>query len=282
MQSTPPRRFLILGNGTKAAVPDAAEQIGRMVEQAGGTIVGVDLTGRNPVDHHEADLAIVLGGDGAILRAAYQLGAKQIPVVGVNLGRLGFLAELSAEECSAALPSVLAGEFAVSRHLMLDCFVDDGERVTPFRVLNEIRVTAGLPFQMIDVALAIDGEHVATYSGDGLIVGTPIGSTAHNLAAGGPILSQTLPAVVVTPICPFSLTWRPLVESADRRFELHTPRDVEGATLIVDGHLQMPLTARHGVRLQRSAVDFQLVRIPGRSYYKTLTAKLHWGARPVV
>lgn len=276
------RRFLILGNGRKDQVVDQAAAVRSLLENCGGTVVGFDLSGKELMEAHDAQLAIVLGGDGAILRAAHQMGSQQIPVLGVNLGRLGFLAELSPSEFLTVCPHVLAGDYGVSRHVMLECRLGRKENGGPprvYRALNEIVISAGPPFQITDVELSVDGELVTTFSGDGLIVSTPIGSTAHNLAAGGPILVQTLPAVVITPVCPHGLTWRPLVESAERTFVLRCPKATAGTTLIVDGHIQLPITPNHEITVSRSPVDFQLARIRGRGYYRTLSEKLHWGDR---
>jgi NAD+ kinase len=273
-----PRRFLILGNGEKPDVPAHAEVVRNLLTTAGATIERFDLSGEKCVEDHEADLAIVLGGDGAILRAAHQMGRRQVPVLGINLGRLGFLAELGSDEFCDVVQTVLAGHYHVSHHLMLECRVQTAKGLDLYPVLNEIVISAGPPFRITAIELAIDGDNVATFNGDGLILSTPIGSTAHNLAAGGPILRQTLPAVVITPICPHALTFRPLVESSDREFTLRCPDATDGTTLIVDGIYQIPMKQIEYVTLVRSDVDFLLARIPGRSYYRTLTEKLAWGS----
>jgi len=278
---TPPRRFLILGNRRKAGVAEQARRLRRILQEHGASIDRFDLTGQESLQDHDADLAIVLGGDGAILRAAHQMGRRQIPVLGINMGRLGFLAQLMPDDFPQACPLVLGGQLQVTRHVMLDCQISLRAALRSFLVLNEIVISAGPPFQITDVALEIDGERVATFSGDGLIVSTAIGSTAHSLAAGGPILMQSLSAVVVTPVSPHSLTWRPLVESADRELVLHSPNASRGTTLIVDGQIQMRITPEHRIRLIRADVDFCLAHLPQHSYYATLTKKLHWGNRPV-
>lgn len=277
-----PLRFLILGNGLKARVRSEADGIRAALAAAGAEIEHVDLTGTTRIDRHRGDVAIVLGGDGSILRAAHQMGDRQVPVLGVNLGRLGFLADLSPKEFHAALPDVLAGKFQVTRHLMLECRVDLHHHSAHHRALNEVVISAGPPFKITDVELSIDGEVVSTFSGDGLIVATPVGSTAHSLAAGGPILVQTLSALVITPICGHALTLRPLVASADGKFLLRAPNASNGATLIVDGHVQVPITRDHRIHLERSKVEFQLARLAHRSYFKNLTEKLHWGDRPTL
>lgn len=146
--------------------------------------------------------------------------------------------------------------------------------------LNEIAVLAGASLSMIEVDLSIDGELVTTYSGDGLIISTPVGSTAHSLSAGGPLLRQNLEAFVITPICPHTLTNRPLVDRADCTYELAVPRAPEGVTLVIDGQIKEPLRAGDRVLLRRADVTFQLARLPGHSYYKTLHRKLGWGGQP--
>src|SRR5262249_12064095 len=153
-----------------------------------------------------ADLALVLGGDGAILRAARQMGYQQRPVLGVNLGKLGFLADLRPDELRTCFPRVVHGQYRVTSHLMLECVVEAPQGTRTFLGLNEVVFQAGPPFHMIDLDLSVDDEFVSRFSGDGLILSTPVGSTAHSLSAGGPILGQELSAFVITPICPHTLT----------------------------------------------------------------------------
>jgi NAD+ kinase len=276
--ATRPLRFLVLGNGEKPSVPEQADLLCRKIESAGASVEILDLSGDRSIEGHRGDIALVLGGDGAILRAAHQMGEHQVPVLGINLGRLGFLAEIGPDEIEDALPILLAGQHQVSRHVMLDCTTRSADGKETFPVLNEVVISAGPPFRITGIELSIDEEPVTTFFGDGLILSTPIGSTAHNLAAGGAILRQTLPAVVITPICPHALTFRPLVESSDRVFALRCPNPSEGATLIIDGFLQFPMKPIDEVIVERSKVDFQLARIPGKSYYRTLTTKLAWGS----
>jgi NAD+ kinase len=218
----------------------------------------------------------VLGGDGAILRAARQMGYRQIPVLGVNLGRLGFLADLDPGELRTCLPLVIRGEYRITQHLMFECVLDDRK----FLGLNEVVVHSMPPFHMLDLHLEVDGDAVARFSGDGLILSTPVGSTAHNLSAGGPILSQELAAFVITPICPHTLTYRPVVDSADKVYTITLGPHSEQAALIVDGQETVPVTAGQRVVISKAPVAFQLVKVPGRSFFQTLRGKLHWGATP--
>lgn len=246
----------------------------------GATVVGFDLTGSTPIDGGIADLAIVFGGDGAILRAVNQMGTRPAPVLGVNLGRLGFLAAATPEQFFSACAGIANGNVDVASHLMLDCRLDGPNGLHRNRCLNEVMISAGAPFIMTEVDLSIDGEAVTTFSGDGLILSTPIGSTAHSLAAGGPILRQGLEAVVITPVCPHTLTWRPLVEAANRKFELRVPNANEGTTLLIDGFIQIQIHPDDVIAVERSDVPFRLAYLKGQGYYQTLSQKLHWGDRP--
>ncbi len=230
---------------------------------------------------HGAELAVTMGGDGTILRSARLMGSEQLPVVGVNLGNVGFLAALQPEQLDKALPEVVAGRHALIDHLMFECSVlnDRGESA-PRLGLNEAAVLTGPPFSMLEAQLYIDSDLVATYNCDGLIISTPVGSTAHNLAAGGPILRKDLQAFVISPISPHTLTNRPVVDSAERVYEVVVPNPNEGTTLVVDGQVVAPLVAGDRVRVRRADAVFQLAEVSGQSYYRTLRHKLDWGRRP--
>ncbi len=227
----------------------------------------------------DADLVLVLGGDGAILRACHQLGERQQPVLGINLGRLGFLADLSPDEFFENFERIQRRQYRVVDHLMFECTLRrSGGQSETFLGLNEAAIRAS-GLQMIDVDLTIDGEPVTTFSGDGLIVSTPVGSTAHSLSAGGPLLQQDLQAFVVTPICPHSLANRPLVDHADRVYTLDVPNADAGATLVVDGQIRRPLGPDDCVEVRKAKVSFKMARIPGHSYYGMLHRKLGWSGQ---
>jgi NAD+ kinase len=239
-----------------------------------------DLDPGDDLSRLEFDLAIVLGGDGSMLRAAHQMGRRQRPIVGVNLGKLGFLADLSPEELIAELPIICSGRLPVVEHLMYESSVVRGDDVLHAQLgLNEVAVLAGPPFAILDIDLYVDSELVTTYSCDGLIVSTPVGSTAHSLSAGGPILRQDLQAFVISPISPHTLTNRPVVDSADRIYEVVVAKPHVGTSLVVDGRMVCRLEPGDRVRIERSEARFQLVALPGRSYYRTLCEKLGWGGR---
>ncbi len=231
---------------------------------------------------NQADLVIVLGGDGAILRACRQMGKTQRPILGVNLGRLGFLADLSPEEFRSCFEQILKGEYRTVQHLMYACRLRrKGERKpSNWLGLNEAAVLSGGALRMIDVELRIDGEPVTTYSGDGVMISTPVGSTGHGLSAGGPILRQDLQAFVITPICPHSLSMRPVIDSADRTYAFHMSNVPEGTTLVLDGQVRVPLQPGDEIEIRRAPVDFQMAKVTGHSYYGTLHRKPNWGGQP--
>ncbi|MBX3449918.1 MAG: NAD(+)/NADH kinase [Planctomycetaceae bacterium] len=235
-----------------------------------------------PSDGLAANLVVVLGGDGTILRTCRQLGAFQCPMVGVNLGRLGFLADLTEEGFVSQLGRFVGGEYHVVRHLMFECRLERADGTTETHLgLNEAAVLSGGAFSMLHVNLAVDAEPVATYGCDGLILSTPVGSTAHNLAAGGPILRQDLQAFVITPICAHTLTQRPVVDRADCVYTLSLDEPPPGTTLVIDGQVKLPLLPGDRVVVSRAPVSFLLARLPEHSYYATLHRKLGWGGNLV-
>jgi len=267
-------RFFVLGNADRPNVREAAADLLPFLREH-GEVVAFDLDQHEDLTKLVADFALVLGGDGAILRAARQMGRRQVPVLGVNLGKLGFLADVAPTEVRAAVSQLIAGNFRTTSHLMFE--VEVGER--RFLGLNEIVIQSGPPFQMLDMELEIDGEPASTFRGDGLIVSTPVGSTAHSLSAGGPILGQELSAFVVTPMCPHSLTARTIVESAEKTYTI-VMRGAAAAFLVVDGQDVVPLREGDRVSVRQAPVAFRLVKVAGRSYYRTLHDKLNWGTPP--
>lgn len=271
-------RFLVLGNANKSGVREVAERL-RPVLEAQGQVVVFDLEQAISLADVNADIAVVLGGDGAILRAARQMGYQQIPVLGVNLGKLGFLAEFSVAAADDYLRNIGQGLGRVSSHLMLECSLQSHGQSHTFLGLNEIVVTVGPPFRMLDISLDIDGVEVLRFAGDGLILSTPIGSTAHNLAAGGPILGQELQAFVVTPLAAHTLAGRPLVESSEKLYRIHLSQP-RGAWLVVDGQDQLALDGHEVIEVRRASMPFRLIKAPGPGYYAALRDKLRWGTAP--
>lgn len=272
-------RTLILADGSRPEIRNAVERLRSTIERY-LAIAGISFNFSAELSASDAELAIVLGGDGSILRAAHQMAYRQLPVLGVNLGRLGFLAALQPEQLEQALPEIAAGGHQVVEHLMIECTATRaGKPLYHSLGLNEAAVLAGPPFTMVDIQLYVDGELATTYSCDGLIISTPIGSTAHSLSAGGPILRSDMQALVILPISPHTLTHRPVVDSADRTFELAVPEPHEGTSLVVDGRVLGTLRAEDRVQVVRSAARFQMVEVRGQGYYRTLHDKLGWGGQ---
>ncbi|HUG68519.1 MAG TPA: NAD(+)/NADH kinase [Pirellulaceae bacterium] len=270
-------RVVLLGFGGRGTVAQEAARLRPVIEHH-AEIVGCDLELSQNLSTLDADIAVVLGGDGSILRAANQMGTRQIPVVGVNLGKLGFLADLMPSDFVHCFPDICAGKCRVIQHLMLSCQVlRDGQVLQDELGLNEMAILAGPPFSMLNVDLYVDAELATTYSCDGLIISTPIGSTAHNLSAGGPILRKTLQAFVISPISPHTLTVRPVVDSAEHIYEVVVRQPNETTSVVVDGRTVCNLTADVRVRVTRAEPTFQMVEVHGRNYYRTLREKLGWG-----
>lgn len=258
-----------------------AELSESLARTPGLEVVATAITHDLDLGQIDADLVLVLGGDGAILRACRQMGTSQRPILGVNLGRLGFLADLTPQELIDNISTLLRREFQVVEHVMLDIehHRRDGS-VDRFLGLNELAVSGAEALQMIEVGLDIDDEHVATYSCDGLLVCTPVGSTAHSLSAGGPAIRQDLPVFVVTPICPHALSNRPVVDSADRVYRLSFPKSRGATVMVVDGQNRRSVSEGDQVIVRRAAVTFKLVKITGHNYYRTLQKKLGWSGQP--
>jgi NAD+ kinase len=271
-----PLRMVLLGAGDR---PLVAEECGRLRPQLAqyADIVLEDFEWKADLSAVRADLAVVLGGDGSILRAARQMGSNQVPVIGVNLGKLGFLADLSPTALINFLPEIQAGRCRIVEHLMIRCQVLCGDQVLfDELVLNEAAIFAGPPFSIAHIDLCVDGEMVTSYSCDGLIISTPVGSTAHSLSAGGPILRKDIQAFVISPVSPHTLTVRPVVDSADRVYEMVMRDSQRTTTVVVDGRVLCELDARHRVRIERAQPTFKLVEVTGHSYYRTLREKLGW------
>ena len=270
-------RVLLLGASDRANVLQTAQRLRPIIQQHVDVVLS-DFLGQHDLSCVQADLAIVMGGDGSILRAANQMGHFQVPVLGVNLGKLGFLADVSPEDLPRVLPQVCAGQCRIVEHLMLDCEVTRDDRSLARRLgLNEAAVLSGTPYSILDVDLYVDSELVTTYSCDGLIVSTPVGSTAHSLSAGGPILQKSLQAFVICPLSPHTLTVRPVVDTADHQFEMVVQEPHASTSVVVDGRQLHTLLPSDRVRVRRAEPKFKMVEVPGHSYYRTLREKLGWG-----
>ncbi len=271
-------KVLILRNPDKPEAATTADQLGETIAKAAeivGTGVLVDAAS---LKTHHPDRIIVLGGDGSILAVARELGEQQVPIAGVNLGKLGFLAEFSTADLTRHLDAILREPGIVSSRMMLDATVRKPDRQTLHALaVNDCVVHAGPPYRMIDLSIAVNGKHLTDFSGDGLIVATPSGSTAHNMSVGGPIVQSDVRAIILTPIGAHSLTHRPLVVSGQSEITVTVRRANSGSMAVIDG--QVPLPVREGDHLvvHRANCEFQLVHNPDQPRWYTLTTKLKWG-----
>ena len=227
----------------------------------------------------QSDLLLVLGGDGTLLSMARMVGDLGVPILGVNLGGLGFLTATTLGEMRPALETLLAGGMEVEERMMLSARLRrGGHSVGDYLALNDVVITKSAMSRIIDLSVSVGGLHAISYRADGLIISTPTGSTAYNLSAGGPILFPTMDAVVLTPIAPHTLSNRPVAVPGAQRIEvtLHVEQDV---MLTMDGQVGVPLRERDVVEVQKAGARIRLVRFPQKDFFSVLRTKLKWGER---
>jgi len=227
------------------------------------------------------DFAVVFGGDGSIISAARHLSQMNVPVIGVNIGKLGFLAEFSVEELEKYFSDIISGKANIEKRMMLSCGITHAKKeIFRSSAINDVVITAGPPFRMIELKISVDEQPLAGCVSDGLVISTPTGSTAYNLSAGGPILSGNMEGMVITPLCPHSLSFRPIVINANSKVDVFVVRANEGTTLSVDGQISSHLTIDDVVRVERSQAVFRSVNNPIRTHWDTLAMKLSWAEKP--
>jgi NAD+ kinase len=226
----------------------------------------------------EVDLMLVLGGDGTMIATARMIGDQEVPVLGVNYGGLGYLAEFRIEELYTALESILAENYRLDKRVMLAVrLIRDGVSLTTNRVLNDVVINKSALARIIEIEAFFNGHFVNSFRADGLIVSTPTGSTAYNLSAGGPVIFPSMNAVVITPICPFTLSNRPIVVPDNADIELILKTDKEEVALTLDGQVGFPLKVEDRVEIRKSRTTFNLIQPSNRNYFDVLRDKLRWG-----
>ena len=278
--------------------PDVRPALDELVPWMGKrvSIAGIDTTLKIDLSGVEADVVIVLGGDGTLLSAARRLGGRQVPLLGVNFGRLGFLASFTPAQFRDHFDGLVTGTLPVAPRLVLEtsvvdasveCRLDDCADVAHRRrfvatALNDAVITAGPPFHMIGLEVRADGDRESgvRYFGDGLIVSTPSGSTAYNVSAGGPIIDPGVEAICITPICPHSLSFRPVVLPSRTSVVIVASKVNEGTTLFCDGQASTQLRAGDRVVLRRSPHDVLLIENPSARQWRSLAEKLNWAVGP--
>jgi len=275
------RRVALIASPDK---PTAVETLERMRHWLRGRaeVVFAELTyDSQQVLPLNPDLLFVLGGDGTLIAAVKGLGRRQLPAVGVNLGKLGYLADYTVEELEREGDFLFSGQLPMTRRIMMQITLEHSTgAVESTPAINDCVVQAGPPFHMIQVTVAVDGDEVADVRGDGLILATPSGSTAHNLAAGGPILEPTGESFILTPICPQALSYRPLVFDARRRIVMRVQQANPGTAVAADGGVLPSFQPDDRIVIERYGADFLLVRNPRHSEWYALRRKLRWGEGP--
>lgn len=231
-------------------------------------------------DFQKLDFLLALGGDGTILSAARAIGARETPMLGIHLGTLGFLAEVTVLDMFTALDRVANDDFIILERMVLKCTVNNGGKTMEFYALNDITIDRGSSHRLINSTLYSNGNRVARYTADGLIVSTPTGSTAYSLSAGGPIVMPNLDAIVVTPISPHTLTLRPIVMPDDSHLEITFPDNPTGGiALAVDGQVQETLDVDAVVKISKADYKTKMITFSDSNYFDILSKKMGWGRR---
>ena len=288
-------RLFIVANTAKPLVAKALDELRAWGAGGAARVVGVETDHEHDLSGVEADVVLVLGGDGTLLSVARRLRGRQVPVMGVNFGRLGFLASFTPDNFWPHLKRHVDGEPLPvrARHMLeasvvpaavrcdaADCAEVEARRRFVATALNDAVVTAGPPFHMIELEIAADSEAGVRYFGDGVIVSTSSGSTAYNVSAGGPIINPDVEAFCITPICPHSLSFRPVVISSKSTVVIRGVRVNPGTTVFCDGQESTRLAAGEKVVVRRSPHDVLLVEAPGAHQWRSLAEKLNWAATP--
>jgi len=285
-----------IGVVVKPHQPDALETLCRLTEWLSDR--KIQLVGQAEIAHEQiklktgctveivkdeqlgpsVDLMLVLGGDGTMIATTRMIGNSEVPVMGVNYGGLGYLAEFPIEELFSALEAILSGQYKVQKRVMLAVELWRGQDlITRNRVLNDVVVNKSALARIIEIEAYLDSQFVNLFRADGLIVATPTGSTAYNLSAGGPVIYPSMNAVVITPICPFTLSNRPIVVPDQSVIEVHLMTDKEEVALTLDGQVGFPLKVGDRLVISKSKTTFNLVQPPNRNYFDVLRDKLKWG-----
>lgn len=299
LSSTPvsPRTIALIGKCQGRDIAEALCLLGKNLSLRGVRVVIEELTARNaeaPPEMQDwdwcsyaeigeqADLAIVLGGDGTMLSASRQLARYGVSLVGVNQGRLGFMTDISRSDMLTCMDDLLGGKFSPESRMLLDAAVTrNGEMVASNLAMNEVVVDKGAIGRLIEFELFIDGKFVYNLRSDGLIVSTPTGSTAYALSANGPIVHPCVAGIALVPLCPHSLSNRPVVISDRNEIEVRIIR-ASDSRVYFDGQVTFDLKPGDSLRIRRSEFSICLLHPPGYSYFSMLRQKLHWSEQPKV
>jgi NAD+ kinase len=286
-------RIVVIANTSKPRFRQAADELLPWIRQH-CEVVAVDTDGNLDLKQADAEAILIFGGDGTLLSTARRLNGRPIPMMGVNFGRLGFLASFTPGQFKEHFEKLIARKLPISTRLVLEasvvdssvkCSLNDTNEIAAKRrfvstALNDAVVTAGPPFRMIELVVGPDVDPGVRMLGDGIIIATPSGSTAYSMSAGGPILSPTIEALCVTPICPQSLSFRPIVISSQSRLHIIAARVNPGTTLFCDGQASTSIHPGDKIIVQRAASGVLLIENPDAREWRTLAEKLNWAVSP--
>ena len=273
-------RILIIANVVKPGVAEQIESLMPWFARRAKIIDVIDVAGEKIATETKADLYIVFGGDGTLLASARKAAPEGVPMMGVNMGKLGFLADFSVEQMQEHLDDVLEGKIRPVERMMLHVTLGGDRDVFESLAANDAVISAGAPFRMIELCVNRSHDDIATFMGDGVVVATPTGSTGYSLSAGGPILEPSLEAMVITPIAPHTLAMRPVVVGGDAVVRITANRLNKGTTLVIDGQVSTPVQEGQTIEIRRADCPARIISRPGGKFFRTLMDKLHWGRSP--
>ncbi len=274
------KKILVLGDLCKKKIYDSIHELKPWFKKYVEIDI-IDLSKVKIIEKTGAEIAVVFGGDGAILCTCRLLGKNQIPIVGIHMGRFGFLAELVEKNVCPSLEKIFTGNFSIRKRMLLLSRVERaGKIINESAGINDAVISRSSLSRLVPIKLTINGESVATYRADGLIVSTPLGSTAHSLSAGGPLLTPDLNTFIIVPICPHTLTNRPLVVSGDVKIEMEVLSQLGSTGLTIDGQVFTELESGDKVKIEKATIEVQMIDTGARTFYGVLREKLNWGGQP--
>ncbi len=281
-KTNPPLRVLLCFDPSRREVAEHVNTVRNVIRQHADLVGTLNSSDRTDAEFPNADVAVVLGGDGTLLYHARRFVEQETPLIGVNFGRLGFLAEFDLDSFARHAHALFQGEIKSRRVMMLEAtlFDREGKIRSNHLAINDAVVTAGPPFRMIELCIQLNSSDGPYLSGDGVILSTPTGSTAYNVSAGGPIVAPGMEAIIITPLSPHSLAFRPLVVNGDLEVSIDVRRANAGTTLVLDGQESAALREGDRVRIRRHHRFAHFVSNPSMSYWRVLLDKMRWAAPP--
>lgn len=283
-------RFGMIANLKRAGARDAIDAFISWADKSGNSVVlcdelkptlgtGIEFASRDSIASN-SDILVSMGGDGTLLASARAVGDSRTPLLGINLGSLGFLTQLTPQQLLPALDAIVNGDYQIEKRMVLQVEAEGVDRAVSPYALNDVVINNGPVSRLIDIKLCVNEEHVVTYKADGLVISTPTGSTAYSLAVGGPIMHPKMEAMIAAPISSFALTTRPMIFSPEDVLDLSVVSDDHRAVLALDGQVMLPVKGQSKVTIKRAGFNIKFIVFPHNTFYKVLKSKMHWGASP--